>query len=98
PKKKSYVWLYFEEEDDNDICKIIVIRKSKETNYNKSYKHNRRTENMKEHLRLVHRIFGPDELQSSSGEKHQLSISQMIKNVIPHNESKQSELRRITVE
>ncbi|CAG8646256.1 96_t:CDS:2, partial [Cetraspora pellucida] len=78
PKKKSYVWLYFEEEDNNDICKIIVIRK--------------RTGNMKGHLRLVHEIFEPDELQSSSGKKHQLNISQMIKNVISHNESKQSEL------
>ncbi|CAG8581455.1 15320_t:CDS:2 [Cetraspora pellucida] len=50
PKKKSYIWSYFEEEDKNDVCKIIVTKKNKETVCNKSYKHNGGTENMKTHL------------------------------------------------
>ncbi|CAG8564894.1 341_t:CDS:2 [Cetraspora pellucida] len=77
--KKAYVWKYFEEDGENDICKIVVLKNNEETDCNKSYKHDGRTGNMKSHLQIVHGILGPEELKSSSGEKHQLSISEMIK-------------------
>src|SRR6266487_4900095 len=78
--KKSYVWKYFEEVGENDVCKIIVFRKGKETECDRSYKHDSATGNMKTHLRSVHKIFGPDESQISSNEK-QLSITDMIRQV-----------------
>ncbi|CAG8500401.1 13221_t:CDS:1 [Cetraspora pellucida] len=104
PKKRpSYVWKYFEEEraeegGTDDICKIIVTKKGVETECRRKYKHDGGTENMKLHLRSVHGIFGPNELQSNLDEKHQLTIAQMFKKVIPHSESKQLELKRITAE
>ncbi|CAG8644244.1 3457_t:CDS:1, partial [Cetraspora pellucida] len=95
--KKSYVWKYFEEVGKNDVCKIVVFRKEAKTECNTSYKHDESTENMKMHLCLVHKIFGPDE-SLSSNEKQQLSISDMIRQVKLHNTSRQSELQRITTE
>ncbi|CAG8742781.1 538_t:CDS:2 [Cetraspora pellucida] len=76
-----------------DICKIIVIRKDKETIYKKKYKHDGGTKNMKLHLWSAYGIFGPDEIQLNPDEKHQLSIAKMFKKVIPHSESKQLELK-----
>ncbi|CAG8517068.1 12411_t:CDS:2 [Cetraspora pellucida] len=68
-----------------------------ETECNMSYKHDRSTENIKTHLRSVHKIFGPNE-SLSSNKKQQLSISDIIRQVKPHNTSRQSELQRITTE
>ena len=95
--RKSYVWKYFEEVGENDVCKIVVFRKGEEVECNMSYKYDRSTRNMKTHLRSAHKIFGPDELLSSN-EKQQLSINDMIRQVRPHNTSKQSELQKITAE
>ncbi|CAG8493810.1 18099_t:CDS:2 [Cetraspora pellucida] len=39
------------------------------------------------HLRLVHEIFRPDEIQSNPDEKHQLSIAKMFKKKkVPKND------------
>ncbi|CAJ0869381.1 336_t:CDS:1, partial [Entrophospora sp. SA101] len=37
-KKKSFVWSYFQEENGNDVCKILISVNGKETTC-KSYKH-----------------------------------------------------------
>ncbi|CAG8735227.1 5962_t:CDS:1, partial [Ambispora leptoticha] len=84
-----YVWKYFKEVGENDVCKIVVFRKGAETECDTSYKHDGSTGNMKMHLHSVHKIFGPDE-SLSSNEKQQLSISDMIRQVKPHNTSRQS--------
>ncbi|CAG8463107.1 8856_t:CDS:1, partial [Cetraspora pellucida] len=56
-KKPSYVWKFFEEENNNDICKIIVLRKGQEEDCGKSYIHTEGTGNMQSHLRSEHGIF-----------------------------------------
>src|SRR5260364_203282 len=36
--RKAYVWKYFEEIGDEDICKIIVLKNNKEVDCGKNYK------------------------------------------------------------
>lgn len=95
--RKSYVWKYFEEVGKNDVCKIVVFRKGAEVECDMSYKHDGSTGNIKMHLRSAHKVFGADE-SLSSNEKQQLSINNMIRQVRPHNASKQSELQKVTAE
>ncbi|CAG8597645.1 10667_t:CDS:2, partial [Cetraspora pellucida] len=95
--RKSYVWKYFEEVGENDVCKIVVFRKGEEVECDMSYKHDGSTGNMKTHLRSAHKVFRADE-SLSSNEKQQLSINDMIRQVRPHSTSKQLELQRVTAE
>ncbi|CAG8652889.1 15992_t:CDS:1 [Cetraspora pellucida] len=98
PRKKSYVWLYFEEEKEYDICKIIVTIKNIKKICERKYKHDGSTRNMKLHLRLEHKIFAPNELGSNLDEKCQLNIAEMFKKVVLYKEFKQLDLKHVTAE
>ncbi|CAJ0845973.1 1412_t:CDS:2, partial [Entrophospora sp. SA101] len=97
-KKKSFVWSYFQEENGNDVCKILISVNGKETTCGKSYKHDGSTGNMKQHLQMKHGILESEELHTGLEKYAQPKIDNIFKKVIPHSSSKQKELKKITAE
>ncbi|CAJ0748628.1 23893_t:CDS:2, partial [Entrophospora sp. SA101] len=91
-----FVWSYFQEEDGNDVCKILISIRGKETTCGKRYKHDCSTGNMKQHLQVKHGILESEELQTGLEKYSQPKIDSIFKKVIPHDSSKQKELKRIT--
>jgi hypothetical protein len=97
-KKKSFVWSYFQEENGNDVCKILISVNGKETTCGKSYKHDGSTGNMKQHLQVKHGILESEELHTGLEKYTQPKIDNIFKKIIPHSSSKQKELKKITAE
>ncbi|CAJ0762739.1 24096_t:CDS:2, partial [Entrophospora sp. SA101] len=83
-KKKSFVWSYFQEENGNDVCKILISVNGKETTCGKSYKHDGSTGNMKQHLQMKHGILESEELHTGLEKYAQPKIDNIFKKVIPH--------------
>ncbi|CAG8518411.1 8805_t:CDS:2, partial [Cetraspora pellucida] len=94
---KSYVWKYFQTENEHDFCKIFMLKKGIEEECGANYKHDEGTSNMKFYLRTKHGILGPDDLIQDSN-KQQLQIDKMIRKVSSHKKTIQRELKRIMAE
>ncbi|CAG8493117.1 4633_t:CDS:2 [Rhizophagus irregularis] len=88
PNKKSWVWKHFGiKTDGRAYCRYKVLRGGIEEECNYSCMYNTQTSTQQQHLNSVHKEFEKEKNQ-------QLKINDpKLKKIIPHNKSKQQELR-----